>query len=208
MHIAKRGLRVLGIAESFSADTTSLVAGVVMRKDLRIDGISFTTTTIGGMDATDSVIALYRSFMREDINALMISGAVISWFNIIDPQQVAHVTERPVIIVTYEDSDGIEADIRHYFPGDTQRLLRYAALGTRFPVTLPTGYTIYIRSSGIPDRDAALLCTSFTHDGKIPEPIRVARLCARAGMRFARDAKGREGRGEDLRSHEGDVSEG
>ena len=202
MHIAKRGLRVLGIAESFSADTTSLLAGVVMRKDLRIDGVSFTTTTIGGMDATDSVIALYRSFMREDINALMISGAVISWFNIIDPQQVAHVTERPVIIVTYEDSDGIEADIRHYFPGDTQRLLRYAALGTRFLVTLPTGYTIYIRSSGIPDRDAALLCTSFTHDGKIPEPIRVARLCARAGMRYIRDDSSKTGGEEDCRKQE------
>lgn len=191
MHIAKRGLRVLGIAESFPADTVSLVAGVVMRKDLRIDGVSYTTTTIGGLDATESIIALYRSFMRDDINALMVSGAVISWFNIIDPVQVAMATGRPVIIVTYEDSPGIEADIRHHFPGDTERLSRYAALGTRFPVTLPTGYTIYIRSNGLSDADAALLCSSFTYDGKIPEPVRVARLCARAGMRSARE-KNRE----------------
>ena len=56
MHIAKKGLRILGIAESFSSGKNSILAGVVMRKDLRIDGFSFTTTTVGGMDATDSVI--------------------------------------------------------------------------------------------------------------------------------------------------------
>ncbi|HNO08814.1 MAG TPA: DUF99 family protein, partial [Methanoregulaceae archaeon] len=56
MHIAKKGLRVLGIAESFSSRNTSILAGVVIRKDLRVDGFSFTSTTVGGMDATDSVL--------------------------------------------------------------------------------------------------------------------------------------------------------
>lgn len=187
MHIAKRGLRILGIAESFSPGSRSVVAGIVMRKDLRIDGISFTTTAVGGMDATEVIISLYKNFIREDINAIMISGAVISWFNIISPEEVASATKKPVVIVTYEDSEGIENDIRHHFPGDDERLLRYAALGNRIPVHLPTGYTVYIRSSGISDGDAATLCAGFTHDGKIPEPLRVARLCARAGMRFFRD---------------------
>ena len=68
MHIAKKGLRILGIAESFSSGKNSILAGVVMRKDLRIDGFSFTTTTVGGMDATDSVIALYQEFYEREIS--------------------------------------------------------------------------------------------------------------------------------------------
>jgi hypothetical protein len=180
MHIAKKGLRVLGIAESFSSNERSILAGVVMRKDLRIDGFSFETTTVGGMDATDSVISLYRNFHRQDINAVMISGGVISWFNVIDPLRIQEEAARPVIIVTYEDSDGIEKDIIHHFPHDEFRLSRYLALGTRIPHVLPTGYSIYMRAYGISEEDAGALCSAFTHDGKIPEPLRVARLFARA----------------------------
>lgn len=182
MHIAKKGLRVLGIAESFSSDNRSILAGVVMRKDLRVDGFSFDTTTVGGMDATDSVVALYRNFYRKDINAVMISGCVISWFNIIDPLRIREETGRPTIVVTYEDSEGIEKDIIHHFPHDEVRLSCYRALGTRIPHLLPTGYTIYMRAYGISDEDAGALCSAFTYDGKIPEPIRVARLFARAVM--------------------------
>jgi hypothetical protein len=191
MHIAKTGLRVLGIAESFSSGDKSILAGLVMRKDLRIDGISFETTTVGGMDATGAVISLYRSFSRKDINVLMISGCVISWFNIIDPARVREEVGRPVIIVTYEESDGIEEDIARHFPGDGDRLVQYRNLGERLPVTLPTGHTLYIRPYGIPEADAATLCSSLTFDGKVPEPLRVARLCARAVLEHTK----REGPG-------------
>jgi len=184
MHIAKKGLRVLGIAESFSSDDQSLLAGLVMRKDLRIDGISFENTKVGGMDATGAVISLYRSFKRQDINIIMISGCVISWFNIIDPVRVREAVDRPVIIVTYEDSEGIEEDIIRHFPGDDERLSRYKALGERIPATLPTGHTIFIRHCGISEEDAAALCSALTFDGRVPEPLRVARLCARAVLRY------------------------
>jgi len=183
MHIAKKGLRVLGIAESFSAGKNSILAGVVMRKDLRIDGLSFTTTTVGGMDATDSVIALYKGFTREDINLIMISGGVISWYNIIDPFRVYHETQRGTIIVTYEESDGIEGDIAHHFPGDRERIEAYRKLGSRTPVTLHSEYTIYIRSYGLSEKDAAAVCSDFTYDGRVPEPLRIARLYARSVMR-------------------------
>lgn len=183
MHIAKKGLRVLGIAESFSVGKKSILAGVVMRKDLRIDGLSFTTTTVGGMDATDSVIALYKALRREDINLIMISGGVISWYNIIDPFRVHHETERGTIIITYEESSGIEGDIARHFPGDRERIEAYRNLGSRTPVLLHAEHTIYIRSFGLSEKDAAAVCSDFTYDGRIPEPLRIARLYARSVMR-------------------------
>ncbi len=184
MHIAKRGLRVLGIAESFSSREYSILAGVVMRKDLRVDGAALSRITVGGNDATEGVLAIYRELHRKDINVILLSGCVIAWFNILDPASIHRETGVPVVVVTYEDSDGLSDDIRRHFPGDATRLARYESLGERAPLSLPTGHTAYIRPFGLPMEDANRLCRDLTLDGKVPEPLRVARLVARAAMRF------------------------
>ena len=56
-----------------------------MRKDLGIDGFSFGSVTVGGMDATDEVIRMVHSLERSDLNAIMLSGCVIAWFNVHGP---------------------------------------------------------------------------------------------------------------------------
>ena len=52
MHSGKPGLRVLGIAESYRGrhdeGAVSRLAGVVMRRDLRIDGFGTDEATVGG----------------------------------------------------------------------------------------------------------------------------------------------------------------
>ena len=179
MHLQKKGLRALGIAESYAGRTSSTLSGVVMRKDLRIDGFVSGRVTVGGTDATDTVIRMIRDLDRRDINVVMLSGCVIAWFNVIDPERISDKTGIPVICVTYEESDGLLDNIRYHFPGDENRLAAYQKLGERVPVELHTGHTIYLRVAGIGYPDAAQLCNDFTFDGKIPEPLRVARLCAR-----------------------------
>jgi hypothetical protein len=84
-----------------------------------------------------------------------------------------------VICVTYEESDGLLADLQHHFPGDEERIRAYLRLGERVPVDLGGNRTIYLRAAGIGQVDAARFCRDFTLEGKIPEPLRVARLCAR-----------------------------
>ncbi|MFA4823935.1 MAG: DUF99 family protein [Methanoregula sp.] len=179
MHIPKKGLRAFGIAESYSGRTSSTLAGVVMRKDLRIDGFSFGDVTVGGMDATDCILAMVRDLNRRDINVIMLSGCVIAWFNIVDPARICQETGIPVICVTYEDSYGLETDIRYHFPGDEDRINAYRKLGERIPVILHTNQTIFLRAWGLDPADAMKLCNDFTLEGKIPEPLRVARLCSR-----------------------------
>jgi endonuclease V-like protein UPF0215 family len=187
MHLGKRGLRALGIAESFSGRTRSTMAGVVMRKDLRIDGVAFASLTVGGMDATDAVLSIVGSLGRRDINVVMVSGSVVAWYNILDPEEISGKTGLPIIVVTYEDSEGLEEDIIHHFPGDRERLAAYRNLGRRVPVELGDGARVFIRATGISQEDAARILRDFTRDGKIPEPVRVARLVARAAMRWNRD---------------------
>lgn len=183
MHIAKKGIRALGIAESYAGRERSVLAGVVMRKDLRIDGVRYTHVTVGGYDATEQVINLVSSFGRDDIQVILLGGCVISWFNITNPEEVSHQTDLPVICITYEESKGLEEDILFHFPDDIKRLDQYKQLGQRLPHRLANGYTIYIRAAGISPDHAKYICQAFAIDGKIPEPVRVARLMARAFMR-------------------------
>lgn len=186
MHTGKKGLRALGIAESFRGRSRSLLAGVVMRRDLVLDGIAFGEVTVGGMDATEAVIGLHRALKRCDINFMMLSGCVIAWYNIVDAEAIASRCGVPVIVITYEDSEGLEEDIQRHFPGDEERLQAYRKLGSRRRVKLDTGYEIFVRSWGLDGRTADELCRAFTQVGKIPEPLRVARLVARAGLSLAR----------------------
>lgn len=185
MKTLKSGFRVLGIAESFVRGATrSVLAGVVMRRDLVIDGSAFSSAEIGGTDATDAVIEIVDALDRRDLNCLMLSGCVISWFNIIDPKAVYESTNIPVIGVTYEDSAGLAGDIAVHFPGDSQRIEAYERLGTRTRHMLGTGYEIFLRSWGIEDDYAYAICDSFTKNGRVPEPLKVARLISRAAMRY------------------------
>jgi endonuclease V-like protein UPF0215 family len=190
MHLAKRGIRALGVAESFSGRSSSTMAGVVMRKDLRIDGVALASLTVGGMDATGAVLGILAALASRDINLVMVSGSVVAWYNILDPEAVAESSGLPVIVVTYEESEGLEDDIRHHFPGDEERLRAYRKLGCRVPVELPGGEQVFMRATGIPGEDAARVIRDFTRDGKIPEPLRVARLVARAAMRWQKGSGG------------------
>ena len=181
LHLNKPALRVLGIAESFvRSSPISILAGVVMRADLRVDGLAYARATVGGDDATKAVLNLYRQLDRTDVNALLLSGLAISWFNIIDIREVSERIQRPVICLTYEESPGLEDYIREYFPQPEGKLRRYAASGERTSVLLKTGFEVYARAFGATIEDTRILLNKFTRDGRVPEPVRVARLAARA----------------------------
>lgn len=183
LHLNKPALRILGIAESFKrSDISSRLAGVVMRSDLRIDGVAFSMIKVGGEDATDGVFKIFRELDREDINVILINGAIISWFNIIDLQAIFESLHIPVLCLTYEESPGLEKFIEEYFPNNEEKMQRYCRLGKREPIDLKTNYRVYARSFGISLSEARILLNKLTLDGRVPEPLRVARLLARASL--------------------------
>jgi endonuclease V-like protein UPF0215 family len=183
LHLNKPALRVLGVAESFiRSHPLSILAGVVMRADLRVDGLAFARATVGGDDATKAVLKIYEDLDRSDVNALLLSGAAVSWFNIIDIQEIFERLEKPLICLTYEESPGLEKYIREYFPEPDEKLRRYERLGERELLKLRTGYDVYVRVLGASTEEARILLNKFTLDGRIPEPVRVARLAARAAL--------------------------
>lgn len=180
----KKAIRCLGIAESFKrAKRKSVLAGVVMRSDLIIDGISLTYITVGGMDATEGVIRLYKQLHRSDINLIMLNGCIISWYNIVDLNQVYNELRVPLICVTYRESKGIEEMLKRFSDAD-KRIEIYRKNGSRSLVKLKTGHKVHVRCYGLKEKEVRVVLNRFTLSGAIPEPLRVAKLIARSVLNF------------------------
>lgn len=176
----KPGSRALGVAESYRRDRSTL-AGAVVRADRVVDGFVFGSCTVGGTDATDAVVSLHRRLDRADVQQLLVAGIAPAWFNVLDLHRIHDATGLPVLSVTFEESDGLISAIREAFEGEARhrRLATYRAQPERQSVSV--GHeTLFVRSVGMdPDR-AADVVRGFTPEGGRPEPVRVARLAARA----------------------------
>ena len=182
IHADKKGLRALGIAESFrkGEGESAVLGGVVMRGDLQIDGFGLSTITVGGLDGTDGVLDIFKKLDRTDVNVILLNGCVISMFNLVDIFDVFEKIEIPIICVTYEESEGLEKYFEEFDDCD-ERMEIYKRLGERTAVELNTGHEVLARSAGIDEeRDVKALLDRFTLQGAIPEPLKVARLFARS----------------------------
>jgi hypothetical protein len=208
----KPGTRALGVAESFagvagdggddpgrdrdpdgsSSDCTrSVLAGAVVRADRVADGFSFGTCTVGGTDATAAVGQLFADLDREDVQYVIVAGVAPAWFNVVDVGAVHDSVERPVLSVSFEDSPGLGDALREQFSGATldDRLATYRSLPPRRRVDVGDD-AVFVRAVGVDDAEAARIVRAFTPTGGRPEPLRVARLAARAAREWrARDRR-------------------
>lgn len=151
-----------------------------MRRDLVIDGMVLGTATMEGDDATEKILSMYRALARDDIVCLMTAGLVISMYNIIDGERLCSESGLPVIAVTFNKSSGLLEIIKNRFPNSSEKMATYSRLGRREEILLRTGKTLFIRCWGITPRKATSILNSFTLQGSLPEPVRVAKLAARS----------------------------
>jgi endonuclease V-like protein UPF0215 family len=187
LHFEKKGLRALAVAESFKISCKhAVLAGVVMRRDLIIDGIGFSKSTIRGDDSTQNIISMWRHMNRNDINCIFLGGIIISMFNIVDGNKVYRSTGIPVIALTYNDSKGVAHNFRKIFPNSWQsKLEQYQNIGKRQRIVLQTGKAVFVRHWGLTLSDSIILLNYFTLQGSIPEPVRIAKLIARANVNMS-----------------------
>ena len=182
----KAGARALGIAESYRGASSedeieSTLAGCVVRASRVVDGFAFGSCTVGGTDATDAVCGLYASLGREDISYLLLAGIAPAWYNVLDISRIHDITGRPVLSISFEESVGLESALRDAFSGEEldTRLETYDRQPPRRRLSVD-GDTLFVRCVGCPIEDARDVVRAFTPDGGRPEPLRVARLAARA----------------------------
>ena len=117
LHLEKKGLRGLAIAESFRQNSLkSVFAGIVMRRDFVIDGFVFGSATLEGDDATDTILEMYNELQRPDISYVLISGLIVSMYNIINIKKLYDSIRIPIIGISYNASLGIEDALKYHFP--------------------------------------------------------------------------------------------
>lgn len=180
LHLEKQGLRGLAIAESFRQNSSkSIFSGIVMRRDFVIDGFVFGSATLEGNDATDTILKMYDELQRPDISYVLISGLIVSMYNIIDIKKLHESLQIPIIGISYHDSQGIEDAIKHHFPDSFEsKISEYQKLGKREKITLDTSHDVFIRKEGCTIEDVKYLLNKLTLHGSVPEPIRVSQLLA------------------------------
>jgi len=185
IHLEKKGLRGLAIAESFRLNSKkSILSGLVMRRDLTIDGFVFGSATLEGDDATDEILSMYKKLQRPDISYVLISGLIVSLYNIIDIKKLNESLKIPIIGVTYHDSSGIEDTIKSHFPNSFEsKLESYRNLSMKEKITLNTSCTIFVRKEGCTINEVKHLLNGLTLQGSIPEPLRVSQLLAKTLLR-------------------------
>ncbi|MEF8842326.1 MAG: DUF99 family protein [Haloarculaceae archaeon] len=199
----KSGVRVLGVAESYPGSAgadegiRSTLAGAVLRADRVLDGLAFGTCTVGGTDATDAVARLWADLDRPDVRYLLLAGVAPAWYNLLDLASLYQRTDRPVLAVTFEPSDEPLSDaLARAFSDEALdiRLETFERLPPRSRLRV-NDETVFVRAVGCEPSEARDVVRAFTPEGGRPEPLRVARLAARAG-RALREGE-HDTRGED-----------
>jgi endonuclease V-like protein UPF0215 family len=186
----KRGTRALGVAAS-DGDTRSILCGALVRADRVVDGCVFGECTVGGTDSTDAISGLFSTLGRDDVQYLLLSGVAPAWFNLYDLRAIHEATDRPVLSVSFEESEGLGSALREQFEGEdlARRLAVYESLPPRQRVAV-NDQTLFVRAVGVDDEEARHVVRAFTPEGGRPEPLRVARLLARAGRAFGETSEG------------------
>lgn len=182
----KSGTRAIGFADSYAPDDeTSTFAGAIVRADRSLDGLMFGSMTVGGIDSTASLVERTRCLDRPDVQYVFISGIAPAWYNIIDLPRFAESVDRPVVSVSFEESAGLEPALREAFDGDalSQRLACYERQPPRRAVEV-NEEQVFVRSVGLDQDETTRVVRAFTPEGGRPEPLRVARIAARAGAQL------------------------
>jgi Uncharacterized conserved protein len=177
---------VVAIAESFRLDDGfSVYAGVLARRDGVVEEVAFGLATLGGTDGTEVASKILRALVRPDVAMVMLDGCVVSFYNWIDGETLWRRYGKPVACYVFEEPEGrVEDAVKKLFQDWEVRVEAYRRLGPPIPYYTKTGYKIYVRSWGIDPADAGKAAEASMKYGKMPEPLRVAKIIAGGARNF------------------------
>ena len=179
----KDQIRVLGIDDGpfeFGQARTHIV-GVAARLPCYIEGVMVSDVAVDGLDSTDVIIRMLGpSRYLEQLKLIMLDGAALGGFNIVDIRRLNNELGVPVATVTRDRPDRaeIERALRKHFDDWQVRLDMLAQAEIE---EYDTGHRpIYVGRVGIDREELAEILGASTVRGALPEALRVAHLIAAA----------------------------
>ena len=182
IHLEKNALRAMGIAECYFPNSKkSTLCSVVMRSDLVVDGCTYGKSTVGGDDITKNISLMYKKLNRDDINCIMILGSIMSSYNVVDLNFLNKLFNLPIISASLKSPKNLENNFKEKYPNSWKNKLKiHTKNGISQKIKIKTEYSIYIQFSGISLFDTKKILDKFILQGSVPEPLRLAKLFARA----------------------------
>lgn len=179
----KSGIRVLGIDDAAFEfdDRETFLTGVVYRGTEFIEDIVTFPVTVDGEDATSSVTELFNGCKNSvQIKAILLDGISFAGFNIVDIEKVVEETGKPVVAVT--SNEPRKEDFRDTMQRTGNFDEKFEDFDDARELELKDG-KVYIQFSGIGFEQAAEIVRKSTIHGLAPEPIRVAHMIGRSGLK-------------------------
>jgi len=182
----KSQVRIMGLADGpFDwNDREVTVVGAVVRLPGYLEATFSTRLTVDGTDATASIADLVQeSGYGHQLKALMVKGASMAGFNIIDGETLTAATGIPLITVSRQEPDmaAIRAALTKHFD-DWQKRLSLLEAGTPGPVSNGK-FIVYCHGYGLDEPSMKVMIQKATVQGALPEPLRLANLLARTVVR-------------------------
>lgn len=179
----KPEIRLLGVDDApFTFDDgTTEVIGCLMRGAATVEAVLSTKVTVDGTDATDAIAdMLLESRQHDQTRAILLDGITYGGLNVVDIQDLAGKTDRPVIAVTRQepDNDALEDAIADT---DDQRA-RLDAIERAGTVHEYEDGRLMFQCAGTAPKTAREYIDIALAQGNLPEPVRVAHLIA-AGIK-------------------------
>jgi hypothetical protein len=167
----KAGARVLGIDDSpfTKNDEEVLIVGVVWRSGV-VEGVLSTHVRRDGLDSTEKLEKMVvESKFRPQIKMIIMHGATLAGFNIVDIHGLSSSLSVPVIAVTKRKPHAKEVK---------NALKSFVDCGRRCELVKSAGPVfkigrLYAQLAGIDAEDARRFISSF--EG-MPEPVRLAHI--------------------------------
>ena len=179
--VKKLNLRVLAIEDgSFSkTDRYCLVVGVVATCS-SVERVLLARIRIDGTDSTKAVISLANR--SKSVGLIMLPSVSLAGFNVIDPHELHKKLKVPIVVANPERPHlvAVRGALKRHFPDWKRRVRVFNLMGPPDALRVPREGTLYFYAVGVSATRTRTLLRNLTRSGKRPEPLRIARIIARA----------------------------
>lgn len=161
------------------SDKYCLIVGAVTT-DGSIDQILMNHICVDGRDGTEKVTSLAHRSGKVDV--LMLPSISLGGFNIIDPYELHSELKLPVLVVNPKRPRlyAVRRALQSHFVDWEERFKVFDLMGPPKSFYLNSRITAYYYAVGLSRYEAGSILRVSLRFGKRPEPLRVARIIARA----------------------------